>query len=150
MRVRPVNPRARKVAPYFPGYLFVKADLEAVGLSMFKYMPYAIGLVSFGGEPASVSDGLIQALRRRVDEIADAGGDVFYGLNQGDQVDIKEGPFAGYQALFDARIAGTERVSVLLQMLSDRYVPVEMQVSLIEKAREQPSAFSYQVSARAH
>ena len=27
MRVRPVNPRARKVRPYFPGYVFVLADM---------------------------------------------------------------------------------------------------------------------------
>ncbi|HEB63956.1 MAG TPA: hypothetical protein ENJ02_00220, partial [Chloroflexi bacterium] len=34
LRVNPVNPRARKVRPYFPGYMFVRVDLEAVGRSV--------------------------------------------------------------------------------------------------------------------
>jgi transcriptional antiterminator RfaH len=38
--VRPVNPRARKTRPYFPGYLFVQADLAAVGLVEFRWMPH--------------------------------------------------------------------------------------------------------------
>jgi hypothetical protein len=38
-------------------------------------MPHAIGLVSFDGEPATVPDNLIQAIRKRVDEIAAAGGE---------------------------------------------------------------------------
>jgi len=46
LRVQPVNPRSRKVKPYFPGYMFVQADLDVVGLSTFQYMPYAIGFVS--------------------------------------------------------------------------------------------------------
>ena len=28
IRVQVVNPRARKVKPYFPGYIFVRTDLE--------------------------------------------------------------------------------------------------------------------------
>jgi len=144
LRVNPVNPRARKIRPYFPGYLFVNADLKAVGLSVFRHMPYAVGLVSFGGEPAPVSETLILTLRRRLDEIARAGGETFLGLKQGDRVAITGGPFAGYEALFDAQIAGADRVRVLLQMLSDRYVPVELAANWIEKASAQPSARGYQ------
>ncbi len=40
LRVRPINPRSRKVVPYFPGYMFVNADLEDVGASTFNYMPF--------------------------------------------------------------------------------------------------------------
>ena len=53
LRVNPVNPRSRKLRPYFPGYLFVYADLEEVGVSVFQWMPHSIGLVCFGGEPAA-------------------------------------------------------------------------------------------------
>ena len=81
IRVQPVNPRARKVRPYSPGYMFVYTDLEAVGLSTFQWMPHAIGLVSYGGEPANVPENLINAIRRRVDEINEAGGELFAGLN---------------------------------------------------------------------
>jgi transcriptional antiterminator RfaH len=135
LRVNPVNPRARKVKPYFPGYLFVRVDLEAVGRSVFEWMPHAVGLVSFGGEPASVPDNLVFAIRQRVEEIAAVGGEVFDGLRQGDRVRINYGPFEGYEAIFDARVPGNERVRVLLQFISKRHVPVELDVAHIQKRR---------------
>jgi len=39
LRVRPINPRARKMRPFFPGYLFVLVDLAQVGLSAIKWVP---------------------------------------------------------------------------------------------------------------
>jgi transcription elongation factor/antiterminator RfaH len=134
LRVQPVNPRARKVKAYFPGYLFVRVDLEAIGLSVFQWMPHAIGLVMFGGEPSSVPDNLIHAIKQRVEEIAAAGGEVFDGLKKGDKVLINYGPFEGYEAIFDTRLPGSERVRVLLDLLSNqRQVPVELDASNIQQ-----------------
>lgn len=135
LRVQPVNPRSRKVRPYFPGYLFVNVDVSAVGLSTFQWMPHAVGLVCFGGEPATVPDNLIFAIRSRVEEISVAGGELFDGLRQGDTVKISYGPFEGYEAIFDARLPGTERVRVLLQLLNSRRVPVELDAGYIQKKR---------------
>jgi transcription antitermination factor NusG len=104
--------------------MFVHIDIDVVGLSTFQWMPHAIGLVSFDGEPASVPENFIFEIRRRVEEIAAAGGELFDGLKPGDVVKISGGPFAGYEALFDTRIPGSERVRVLLKMLSDRRVPM--------------------------
>ena len=126
LRVNPVNPRSRKFRPYFPGYLFVHADLDVVGSSAFQWIPHTTGVVSFGGEPSVVPDNMIHAIKRRVEEIIEAGGEVFDNLHKGDVVRINYGPFEGYEAIFDARLPGTERVRVLLQFLSDRYVPVEL------------------------
>jgi len=134
LRVHPVNPRARKVKPYFPGYLFVRADLEEVGISYFKWMPHTLGLVSFGGEPAYVPDNLIHALEKRIGEINEAGGEIYDGLKSGDKVWIHSGPFSGYEAIFDEGLPGKERVRVLLQFLGDpRKVPIELDVSQIRK-----------------
>jgi transcriptional antiterminator RfaH len=135
LRVHTVNPRARQVRPYFPGYLFVQADLEATGLSFFQWLPHAVGLVTFGGEPSAVPENLIHTLRQRVEEIAAAGGQVFDGLEAGERVRIHHGPFEGYEAIFDARIPGTERVRVLLQFLNARNVPVEIGVGSIERIK---------------
>ena len=136
IRVNPVNPRSRKLRPYFPGYMFVRVDLEEVGLSKFNWMPHAIGLVSFDGEPATVPENLIHEVRKRVDEIAAAGGEFFDGLQSGDPVRISSGPFAGYEAIFDTRLPGTERVRVLIQMLSDRNIPVELKSGQVERKRK--------------
>ena len=141
IRVHTVNPRARKIRPYFPGYLFVHTDLEVMGISMFQYMPFATGLISFGGEPATVPDALINAIRSRVGEIATAGGELFDGLKPGEEVLIYEGPFAGYEAIFDTRISGTERVRVLLKMLSARQVPVELNAGQIKRKGPKPRPF---------
>jgi transcription antitermination factor NusG len=137
LRVQPVNPRSRKVRPYFPGYLFVRANLGEVGISTFQWMPHSLGLVSFGGEPAIVPENLIHAIRQRVEEIDAAGGEVFDGLKPGDRITIDFGPFEGYEAIFDTRLPGSERVRVLLQLLnSKRQVPMEMNASQIRKKKK--------------
>jgi transcriptional antiterminator RfaH len=134
VRTHPVNPRAKKVKAYFPGYLFIRVDLDERGISAFKWMPHSLGLVSFGGEPAPIPDNLINELKQRVHEIAEAGGEIFDGLQHGDTVRIHEGPFEGYEAIFDTRLEGQERVRVLLQFINNqREVPVELDVSQIRK-----------------
>lgn len=126
MPAHPVNPRARKVIPYFPGYMFVQVDLAKRGLSVFQWMPFAVGLVCFGDEPASVPESFIQLLQEKVAELIITDEECFKGFKKGDAVTINSGPFASYPALFDHRIPGSERVRVLLKMLSDRQVPVEL------------------------
>lgn len=132
LRVNPINPRAKKVKPYFPGYMFIRVDIDRLGLSYFRWMPHTLGLVSFGDEPASVPEHLILAIQKRVKEVAEAGGELFLGLKPGDLVWIREGPFAGYEAIFDARVPGKERVRVLLKLLSEqRQVPLELNIGAL-------------------
>lgn len=132
-RVHTVNPRARPVRPLFPGYLFVRADLHSSGCSAFNWLPYSNGLVSFGSEPAPVPVALVEAIRRRVQAIEAAGGEALEGLQRGDAVSIQGGPFAGSQAIFDARLSGTERVRVLLQLLSRQQVPLDLPTGYIQR-----------------
>jgi transcription antitermination factor NusG len=129
----PVNPRASKIKAYFPGYIFVRVNLDEVGLAPFQYMPNATGLVSFGGEPAVVPDSLIRAIQKRVDEIIMQWGEVYLTLKPGETVVIKSGPFAQYRAIFNERISGTARVRVLLKMLNDRNLQLELDEGQIEK-----------------
>ena len=131
--VKPVNPRASKIKPYFPGYLFVQTTLAELGESTFRWMPFSNGLVWLGGEPAVVPDPVVGVIMRRVEEIWEVGGLTFDGLKKGDRVLIQDGYFEGYQAIFDIRLPGSERVRVLLKMLSDRYVPVEIDEGLITR-----------------
>jgi transcription antitermination factor NusG len=131
--VNPVNPRSRKIRPYFPGYIFIKANLSALGFSVFQWMPYTLGLVFLGGEPASVSEEFISLLRHHLEKMNLQELNRYIGFRPGDPVTIRTGPFAYYSGLFDCQIPGTERVRILLKMLSDRIIPVEMSMSLIEK-----------------
>lgn len=131
--VQRVNPRARPVAPYFPGYMFVHIALAAVGGSTFAYMPNALGLVSFDGVPAAVDDAIVEAIHQRVTAIAAAGGETFLGLNAGDPVVITHGPLAGYEGIFDTRLSGGDRVRVLLTMLNDQTVRAELHAGQIRR-----------------
>ena len=100
-------------------------------------MPHSIGLVAFGGEPAIVPDHLVQAIRKRVDDVNAAGGEVFDGLKRGDVVWINEGPFRGYEAIFDARLPGSERVRVLIEFLGNsRRVALTLETGQIEQKRK--------------
>ncbi len=136
IRVKPVNPRARKVKAYFPSYLFIRADLETVNLSTLHWMPGAVNLVSFDGIPASVPDALIAAVERKVEQINASEENFMKGLKPGDIVQIQNGPFAGYEAIFDGHLSGRERVRVLLNFLQKRQIPVdlrEQQISPIKR-----------------
>ncbi len=134
VRVKPVNPRASKVRPYFPGYLFVRADLDIEGQNAFSWLPGAVGLVQFGGEAAVVPDNLVRELQERITQLAAAEQARQDGLQPGDRVRIVSGPFAGYEAIFDLRLAGKERVQVLLAFLSRHPQPVKLRAADVVRA----------------
>jgi len=58
-------------------------------------------------------------------------------LKAGDPIRIQDGPFRGYEAIFDARLPGTERVRVLLEFLGNqRKVAVELSASQIQQVKK--------------
>ena len=131
IKVQAINPRARKIKPYFPGYLFVHIDPEN-GDSEVRWLPGSNGLVRFGGEPASVPDSVVNAIRQHLDTLNAAGGELLGQIRPGELVDITGGPFAGCEAIFDARLPGSERVRVLLKMVQSRLVPLELSAGALQ------------------
>jgi transcription elongation factor/antiterminator RfaH len=136
IRVHPVNPRSRQVRAYFPGYVFVHVDLEQISPATLQWMPGATGFVSFDHEPSIVPDSLIPLLKKRVKEINLSGGEISDGLQPGDLVQIRSGPFAGYEAIFDARLPGDERVRILLKMLEGQSAKMEISASQLERRKK--------------
>lgn len=136
IRVQPLSAHARRMKPYFPGYIFGHVDLDHINLSTLQWMPGASGIVSFGGIPASVPDNVVAAIRRRVEEINAAGGELFHDLKPGDTVTIQDGPFSGYDAIFDARLSGEERVRVFLKLLNRQQLPLELSSRQIQRKKQ--------------
>ncbi len=136
VRVKPVNPRSAKVRPYFPGYMFIHANLELLGVNAFSWIPGTRGLVSFGDEPAAVPEHLINELKSRMVRIEEAGGMVFDSLQKGDRVRLISGPLAGYEAIFDMRLPGQQRVQVLLSFLSNHPQRLKLDAQSIEKVEK--------------
>jgi transcription antitermination factor NusG len=126
LHVQPVNPRSRKIRPYFPGYVFGRVDLDDVGRSLLDWIPGAIGIVNFGGEPAPVPDHLVAALREHLVLVNASSGKASEKYRPGDVVAIRGGPFAGYEAIFDVHLPGRDRVEVLLKMLKGQQIRVEL------------------------
>jgi len=58
------------------------------------------------------------------------------GLKIGDEVVIHSGPFAGYDAIFCARLRDTQRIQVLLKVLQDQTIRVDLQVNQIKTIKQ--------------
>lgn len=118
--------QARKARPYFQGYLFVYADLDIVGISTLQWIPGTIGLVCFGGEPAYISEGHLQIIRHHVNAINNTEAKSLENLRPGDGVVIHSGLFAGYEAIFCARLRDSERAQVLLKVLQNQAFRIDL------------------------
>ena len=64
-----------------------------------------------------------------------AGGLALARIEHGDPVLIREGSFTGYQAIFDVRISGHDRVRVLSSLLNRQQLPLESLGSQIERKK---------------
>lgn len=138
IKVKPVNPRARKIRPYFPGYLFIRTEPEMIETSALKWMPHSKGIVSFGGEPSIVPDTVINNILQKIGDSKDSLISINEEINAGTPVLVEYGLFEGYEGIFDLKLEGTDRVRILLKMLSDQYVPVELEISHIQKKSTKP------------
>jgi transcription antitermination factor NusG len=132
LRVTPKNPRANRRQSFFPGYMFVNYDLEDVGISTFRWMPYSVGLVCFGGEAAVVQPALIQSIRQHVEALNNGSLNSVSKFKQGDRLQITNGPFTGFGAIFDKTLTNHGRVRVLLEFLSGQYASLELDQSSLE------------------
>lgn len=129
----PVNPRARKTRPYFTGYIFVHIDLQETGHSLFQWMPYSSGLVSFDGEPAAIPSNIMQNLIREIESITQNTADPRNGFMPGNLLQVIKGPFAGYEAVFDTRLSGSDRIRILLNLAKGNQMSVELSMLQVEK-----------------
>jgi transcription antitermination factor NusG len=132
LQVKPVNPRARKRRPFFPGYLFVLADLQEVGLSALQWQPGVTRVVGAGDKPVPIPERVIAEIRRQV-QIVQAQDPMGRGrFRHGDHVRITSGPLKGYEGMFDTRLNGPMRAQVLVEFLG-RLTAAEVDVRSLEK-----------------
>jgi transcriptional antiterminator RfaH len=114
--------------------MFLHIDLGNADADAILWLPGAIGLVDFDGVPPRVPDTLIRSIQARIEAIERAGGLTFEGLRRGDPVRILSGPLAGYDAIFDVRLSGSDRIRVLLEMLG-RLTTATLDASSVVKQR---------------
>lgn len=119
--------------PLFPGYLFANIDLGSDEWLAARSAPGVAYFLGCGdGAPSPLPDDLIEAIRQRADQQPIK--QRVIPFRQGESVLIKDGPFAGIEAVFDGCLTGRGRVRVLLEIVQ-RVVPVDLDVHQLEKAR---------------
>lgn len=102
--------------PFFPCYLFIKIDLDEIGISTVSWTPGLRRIIAFDDQPLPMPDELIEFIQRRLES------GMYDDLPRqrfepGEPVRIIDGPFAGMEAVFERATNPAERVQVLLTIL---------------------------------
>lgn len=118
--------------PMFSRYLFVQGDLETMRWRSINGTYGVSGLVTFGERPASVKDGVIDELRDREDVDGVIRLAAVSPFQEGDAVEVTEGPLSHVKGLFSAKTAN-ERGIVLMSLLG-REVPVKLNQQQLRRA----------------
>jgi len=108
-----------KTVPLFPQYLFVGFDLATHYFNV-RYLPGVNGFVASGNEPLEVPEQIVDSVRSRCTD-----GFVHIRpkpLQRGDRVQVVEGPFRNFQAVFEGYLSGAKRVAILIDAIEGRAV----------------------------
>ncbi|MDT8438667.1 MAG: transcription/translation regulatory transformer protein RfaH [Wenzhouxiangellaceae bacterium] len=123
----------RVIEPMFPRYLFVRLRPED-NQAAIRSTRGVIGLVRFGDRTPTVPQPVIDHILERSDVHGCVDLDVESTFNPGEAVQVAEGPFSGYQAVFEQR-TGDGRVAVLMEIMQ-RERRVELpEHALVRQAR---------------
>ena len=112
--VNPINPRAARERPYFPGYLFAQIDETGDWLEIIRWAHGLKEIVRYDGDLLCLSDSFVSELRERLAQIRAISGLASDDHPRGTAPLIGAGPFAGFEGLFDARLGAVARSHILL------------------------------------
>ncbi len=114
----------------YPGYIFIKADLNEDLQGIIRRVPRVLGFVSAGGRPVIVPEREIQAIKERIKKGVPKVRKLKYDI--GDKVKIKEGPFIGFEGTI-SEIDPEHGKLIVLVNIFDRQTPVELEFDQVEK-----------------
>ena len=112
------------VEPLFPRYLFILVDPDQHSLAPVRSTLGVSDLVRFGQQLRPVPDAVIAFLRQAEDPETHQHHADEWPHRSGDEVEVLEGPFKGFSAIFQA--ATSEDRALLLIDLLGRQNPVDV------------------------
>jgi transcriptional antiterminator RfaH len=129
-RIRYRKGRQQNVEPLFPGYLFANFNLR-LSLRKIHYCQGVSTVVHFGEYWPTIPAAALQQIRELMgtDGIKDLG----EPFQSGDQVQVLEGPFRGFEAIVTRVVPAQERVCVLLEFLG-RQSMVQLELKDVQLA----------------
>jgi transcriptional antiterminator RfaH len=121
---------ADTITPLFPCYVFARFDVRRQYFDV-KYMPGVKAIVSAGADPLAVPAAIVAEIRRRgVDGVVEI---ATPPLGRGERVVVVEGPFRGFEAIFERYLSGAERVAILLSAVEASGLRVVLAASSVVK-----------------
>lgn len=124
-RVRRTLPRDDcRLVPLFPGYLFLRYDVNKKDRLPVQRLPGISGWVRFGGVVPPVPDEVVSELAQRVETINSEGG-LWSRYRRGDTVRVVSGKMDGLAQVVDEPQSPQARVRVLLHFMG-RLVPAQV------------------------
>ena len=129
-RIRYRKARRQSVEPLFPGYLFANFNLRN-SLRKIHYCQGVRTVVHFGQYWPAIPAAALEQIRELIgaEGIKDLG-DPF---QTGDQVEVLEGPFRGFEAIVTRVVPAQQRICVLLEFLG-RQSMVQLEIKDVRLA----------------
>lgn len=132
------DPKAERRGParkFFPGYIFVKMELNTETWHLVKDTPRVTGFVGGGKEPGSVRPVPEREVLRVTDQIAEGTTRPTpkERFEEGETVRVTDGPFANFNGTVDEVNVDKARLRVLVSIFG-RATPVDLDFSQVEKA----------------
>ena len=110
------------LVPVFPRYLFAQIDLDLDNWTSIKSSYGVNHIVMFGEKFTSIPNNIIKLIQDKLNEAGTYKEDVsIVDYQKGDSVSIKEGRFAGLDAIFLSK-KSKDRVRLLLKILNTSVV----------------------------
>jgi len=120
---------SKELKPLFSSYIFGKFELEQ-DYPLVRWARGVKKVLGFGGYPTSVSEEVIEMIRKRTDDSGVVRKTDQFKFN--DMVRIKSGPLKDLSGIFERWVSDSERVRILLNLIG--YQPaIEIHCSLVEK-----------------
>lgn len=110
--------------PLFPGYLFLRFDMECHDMHLVSGLPGILGWVRFGGAIPAIPDGVVAELKERVALINESGG-LWERFQPGDSVQVLSGKMESLGEVLESAKSPHENVRVLLDFMG-RMVPAQV------------------------
>jgi transcriptional antiterminator RfaH len=134
-RVQTPQPRAgREDSPLFPGYLFLRYDLERQDRSAISDLPGVTGWVRFNGVTPPMPDEVIADLALRVEAINRRGG-LWKQFRPGDTVRVVSGKLESLAQVLEGPKSPQSRARVLLDFMG-RLVEAQVPWSSLQPTSE--------------
>lgn len=100
----------------FPRYIFIRVDPARKSIGPVRSTLGVVGLVHFGGQPATVADEVMETLLQHEDADSGLHKDNRPQFSAGQAIKLVEGPLAGVEGVF-IQEDSEKRVIVLLELL---------------------------------